>query len=96
MNRLSLAASAAAACLLSSIASAQLTITAMEPGINAGNVAADADVVLHFDRSIDLTALPPSTSDVTVFGKSTGPAAGSWTLENGGRTARFTPLEMFA
>ena len=96
MNRIPLAAASAAALLLSSVASAQLAISTMEPGMNAGHVAPNADIVLHFDRPIDLTALPPTTDDVTVFGKSTGPAAGVWTLENGGTTARFTPQELFA
>ncbi len=77
-------------------AAAQLTVTSVEPGINAGNVAPAADIVLHFDRAISASALPPSTDDVTVFGKSTGPAAGSWSVENGGLAARFTPAVPFS
>jgi hypothetical protein len=81
---------------LSVAASAQLTVVSVEPAMNAGNVLPNADIVVSFDRAIDLSALPPATDDLKVFGKSTGPAAGTWTLDAGGLAARFTPSAPFA
>ena len=80
-----------ASLLLSVTASAQLTVVSVQPAINASNVLPNADVVVTFDRAIAASALPPSTDDLKVFGKSTGPAAGAWSLGPGGLSARFTP-----
>lgn len=87
---------ALASLLLSVTASAQLTVVSVQPAINASNVLPNADVVVTFDRAIAASALPPATDDLKVFGKSTGPAAGAWSLGPGGLSARFTPAVPFA
>ncbi len=85
-----------AASLLSGAATAQLTVVSIQPSINAGNVLPTADVVVTFDRAVSILALPPWSDDLKVFGKSTGPAAGTWLLDAGGLAARFTPAQPFA
>lgn len=85
---------ALAALLLATPAAAQLTVTATTPGMNASNVSPATDIVLQFDR-----ALLPGTlsgSAASVFGRSTGPAAGTWTLEASDTRARFTPDVRFS
>jgi len=81
---------------LSVAASAQLTVDSVQPAMNASNVLPNAQIVVTFDRAISLAALPPASGHLRVFGKSTGPAAGTWTLDPGGFAARFTPTEPFA
>lgn len=81
---------------LSGMASAQLTVVSVQPTMNAGNVLPNADIVVSFDRAISAAALPPATDDLKVFGKSTGPAAGTWSVDPGGLAARFTPAAPFA
>ena len=81
---------------LSVAASAQLSVVSVQPSMNAGNVLPNADIVVSFDRVISAAVLPPATDDLKVFGKSTGPAAGTWTVDPGGLAARFTPSAPFA
>ncbi len=81
---------------LSVAASAQLSVVSVQPAMNAGNVLPNADIVVSFDRAISMAALPPATDDLKVFGKSTGPAAGTWSVDPGGLAARFTPTVPFA
>ncbi len=85
-----------ASALLTAVATAQLSVVSVEPAINASNALPNADVVVTFDRALGALSLPPWSGALKVFGKSTGPAAGAWSLENGGLTARFTPAEPFA
>ena len=82
--------------LLSAVSSAQLSVASVQPSINASNVLPNADILVTFDRAISASALPPSSDDLKVFGKSTGPAAGTWSLDPGGLSARFTPALPFA
>lgn len=89
-------AGAVASLALSAPASAQLSVVSVQPGMNASNVLPNADIVVTFDRPIDVAALPPSSDSLKVFGKSTGPAAGSWSLDPGGLAARFTASAPFA
>lgn len=77
-------------------ATAQLAVVSVEPGINASHVAPAADIIVHFDRPVAVTALPPTTDHLKVFGKSTGPASGTWTVDATGLSARFTPAEAFS
>jgi PhoPQ-activated pathogenicity-related protein len=45
--------------LLTSTASAQLTVVSHSPSMNAGNQAPLTDVVVDFDRAVDASSLPP-------------------------------------
>ncbi len=81
---------------LAPVATAQLAVVSVEPGINASHVAAGGDIVIHFDRPVAQSALPPATDHLKVFGKSTGPAAGTWTMDTTGLSAHFAPAQPFA
>ncbi|MCP3919709.1 MAG: hypothetical protein GY711_29600 [bacterium] len=87
------ALSAALAIVCTATASAQLTVTTTQPAMNAGNVAANAEIVVDFDRAVTQAAI---AADAVVFGKNTGTAAGAWTTEAAGTRARFTPASAFA
>jgi hypothetical protein len=80
--------------LLAGSAAAQLTVTATTPALNASNVSPATEIVLDFDRALLPGAL--TSGVVSVFGRSTGPAAGTWTLESSGTRARFTPGVRFS
>ena len=82
------------ALLLAGPASAQLAVTGTMPAMNASNVSPTTELVLEFDRAL----LPGTLSSgaVSVFGRSTGPATGTWALEAGGTRARFTPAVRFS
>jgi len=92
--QLSILRSTLTALLLATSAAAQLTVAATTPAMNASNVSPVTDIVLDFDRAL----LPGTLTSgaVSVFGRSTGPAAGTWTLEANGTRARFTPSVRFS
>ncbi|HTF89249.1 MAG TPA: VCBS repeat-containing protein [Planctomycetota bacterium] len=75
------------ACVVSSIASAQLSVVAIDPPLNANNRAANDSVVVDFDRALD----PSSLGNVRLYGNVSGAIAGTQTLENGGTRLRFRP-----
>src|SRR5215813_4672483 len=67
---------------------AQLAVTSTQPGLNALNVARNAPVVVNFDRPVN-----PATFTATsfrVFGKLSGPIAGTLAFSNANQTATFT------
>ncbi len=75
---------------------ADLAVLATQPARHELAVPRDTDVVVDFDRAVDPASLPPAAATFLVFGKQTGPAAGTFALENGGLRVRFTPAEPFA
>ncbi len=75
---------------------AQLSVTLVSPALNANNVAADASIVIDFDRALAPATLPPATNNVGVFGNITGAIPGTFTLENGDTRLRFTPSRRYA
>jgi len=83
----------AALFLCSLPAVAQLTVISTNPTSNAGNVAPNASFTIDFDRPLAPGAFAGGA--VSVFGRSTGPRVGTWTLEAGGTRARFAPTRRF-
>ncbi len=63
--------------LVPCLVAASLSVVSVSPELNASNVASSGDIVIEFDSPIGIGALPPASDDVTVFGKSTGPASGT-------------------
>jgi hypothetical protein len=77
--------------LVSTSASAQLTVTATAPLLHAGNQAPNTAIVVDFDRAVDATTL----DEFRVWGSTSGPVRGVFALEQGGARVRFTPLRAF-
>jgi hypothetical protein len=77
--------------LVSTSASAQLTVTATTPLLHAGNQAPNTAIVVDFDRAVDATTL----DEFRVWGSTSGPVRGVFALELGGARVRFTPLRTF-
>ncbi len=75
---------------------AELGVVSTQPARHVLNAARDTDIVVDFDRAVDPTTLPPASKTFLVFGRNTGPAAGSFTLESANQRVRFTPVEPFA
>jgi len=73
----------------------QLHVVATEPLRHALAAPAAAPVRIEFDRALDPLTVPPSAATVRLFGKTSGVPAGSFTLENSGRTLRFDPASPF-
>lgn len=73
--------------VLAPVASAQLTVVAVDPPLHASNRAANAEITVDFDRPVAAAAL----SSFGVYGSLGGVPAGSKTLENGGTRIRFRP-----
>jgi hypothetical protein len=72
---------------LAPIAAAQLTVVAIDPPLNSGNRAPNAEITVDFDRPVALASL----SSFGVFGSMGGAPAGTKALENGGTRIRFRP-----
>ena len=81
--------------VLAAPAAAQLDVVSLSPGINASNVAPNAQIVVDFDRAVDPATLPPSAAHFHISGNVTGPIAGTLALENGDQRLRFTPTKPF-
>ena len=81
--------------LLALPARAQLGVVSLSPSMNASNVAPDAPIVVEFDRAVDGSSLPPTTSHFHISGSTSGPIAGTLALENGDTRLRFTPNDPF-
>lgn len=75
------------AILLAPIASAQLTVVAIDPPLNSGNRAPNAEITVDFARPVS----PATLGAFGVYGTQGGPPAGTKTLENGGTRIRFRP-----
>jgi hypothetical protein len=73
----------------------QLHVVGTEPQRHALTAPDAAPVRIEFDRALDPLTVPPSAATVTLFGKVSGVAAGTFTLENAGRTLRFDPASPF-
>lgn len=71
---------------------AQLSVTAIDPLIHAGNQPENASVRIDFDRALD----PATLGELRVYGSFSGPLAGSVSVENGGTRLRFDPLLPYA
>ncbi len=72
---------------LAPAATAQLTVVAIDPPLNSGNRAPNAEITVDFDRAV----APASLGSFGVYGSMGGGAAGTKTLENGGTRIRFSP-----
>ncbi|MDX1439782.1 MAG: FG-GAP-like repeat-containing protein [Rubricoccaceae bacterium] len=82
------------AALFSFAASAQApSVVSVSPASGALPVSPDTDIVVDFDTAIDPNSINSSTFRVS--GKWSGPATGSFTLENSDQRVRFTPDEPF-
>ncbi len=77
--------------LVSTGASAQLTVTATAPLLHASNQAPNSSIAIDFDRAVDATTL----DEFRVWGSTSGPVRGAFALELGGARVRFTPLRAF-
>jgi hypothetical protein len=78
-------------CALAPSALAQLTVTAINPPLNASNREPNASIVVDFDRALS----PFTLSKFKVYGANSGPIAGTIALENGGLRLRFTPAKPY-
>ena len=70
------------------------TIVSVFPAQHAVAAERDADVIVRFSSPIDPRSFGPET--VEVFGRWSTVTAGTWSVENGNRTARFIPDRPFA
>lgn len=70
-----------------------ITITATSPERHIINADPAADIVVTFDEAFDPLSITPAT--VQLFGRWSGPAAGTLQLESGNTQIRFTPDEPF-
>ncbi|MCC6321745.1 MAG: VCBS repeat-containing protein [Phycisphaerales bacterium] len=80
---------ALAAILAASPAHAQLAVSSTSPTMNAHNVARDSVVSVTFDRPVSTGTF--TTANFKVFGKLTGPVAGTLSFANADHKVLFTP-----
>jgi hypothetical protein len=86
-----------AVCFVPTLAGAQtLNVVTLSPAINASNVAANAPIVVDFDKAVNPATLPPNAAHLHVFARTSGVIAGNVALENGNQRLRFTPAKPFA
>ncbi|HYF14963.1 MAG TPA: FG-GAP-like repeat-containing protein [Phycisphaerales bacterium] len=85
MHRLTLAAFLLAA----PAAFAQLAVTSTTPTINANNQSRTQTITVNFDRAVNPATF--TANNFRVFGKLTGPVAGTLAFTNGDTRVTFTP-----
>ncbi len=68
-------------------------VLSVSPANMAGAIPATQNIVIQFDAAVDPSSV--STASVRVFGHWSGPAAGSYTLEDGDKRIVFSPAEPF-
>ena len=73
----------------------QLSVVGTAPLRHALTAADTGPVRIEFDRALDPLTVPPNAATVSLFGKVSGVATGTFTLENSGRTLRFDPASPF-
>ena len=66
-----------------------LHVTELSPARHAVSAPIDAPIRIDFDRPLDPATI--SLNNLRVFGKSSGPKAGTWQLEMGDRSLVFHP-----
>lgn len=69
-------------------------IAAVAPAPNTVGAPADGEITLTFDRAVDPASVNAST--VSIFGRWSGVAQGSFEVDADGRTGRFVPSRSFS
>lgn len=68
-------------------------VLSVSPANMAGAVSASQNIVIQFDAPLDPSSV--SNASVRIFGRWSGPAAGSFALEDGDRRIVFSPVAPF-
>ena len=75
--------------VLAAAAAAQPSVSHIAPAPQQVNAPANGDIVIRFDTALDLSTVNPGT--IRVFGRWSGPAAGTLSTEASATQVRFTP-----